>query len=211
MSGNLRWVCLAAIYVVLLAGGWFVGDWFLEFLEFDIRPANEPSVHMTIMTIAAIFVLASALPFVPGAEIGFGLILVFGGRIALLVYLCMVVALTISFLVGRFVPVAVIARFFKMLAMVRAHDLVMQFAPLNAEERLSLLVSRAPRRFVPALLRHRYLALAVLLNLPGNSLVGGGGGLAFAAGLSGLFFPVGYVAVIALAVAPVPLFFFLMH
>lgn len=209
MSGKLRWISLAAVYVVLLAGGWFVGDRLLDFLDFDIRPANEPSVHMTIMTIAAIFVLASALPFVPGAEIGFGLILVFGGRIALLVYLCMVVALTISYLTGRFVPISIIGRLFNSLGMERAHDLVTQFAPLDSRERLELLVSRAPRRFVPALLRHRYVAFAVLLNMPGNSLVGGGGGLAFSAGLSGVFSLFGFVASVALAVAPVPLFFYL--
>ncbi|MCR9136586.1 MAG: hypothetical protein NXI27_11360 [Alphaproteobacteria bacterium] len=209
MNGKWRWIFLAAIYAVLLGGGLLVGDRLLEFLDFDVRPANEPTVHMTIMTVAAIFVLASALPFVPGAEIGFGLILVFGGRIALLVYLCMVAALSISYLIGRFVPIAIIGRFFKLLGMERAHNLVMQFAPLDSRERLELLVSRAPRRFVPALLRHRYVALAVLLNMPGNSLVGGGGGLAFTAGLSGLFSLFGFLVAIALAVAPVPLFFYL--
>lgn len=209
MNGKWRWIFLAVIYAVLLGGGLFVGDWLLEFLDFDIRPANEPSVHMTIMTVAAIFVLASALPFVPGAEIGFGLILVFGGRIALLVYLCMVAALSISYLIGRFVPISVIGRLFKLLGMERAHDLVMQFAHLDSKERLESLVSRAPRRFVPVLLRHRYVALVVLLNMPGNSLVGGGGGLAFSAGMSGLFSLFGFLVAIALAVAPVPLFFYL--
>lgn len=33
----------------------------------------------------------------------------------------------------------------------------------------------------------RYVALAVLLNIPGNVVIGGGGGIAFAAGMTRLF------------------------
>ena len=40
--------------------------------------------------------------------------------------------------------------------------------------------------------------------------MGGGGGLAFAAGLSGLYPFWSYLALIACAVAPVPVIFFLM-
>ena len=58
---------------------------------------------------------------------------------------------------------------------------------------------------VPVLLRHRYLALGVAFNLPGNTLLGGGGGIALAAGMSGLYPLLAYVAVVAIAVAPVPL------
>jgi hypothetical protein len=209
VSRQRPWFTLAAIYLVLLAGGWLVGDWILEQLDFDTRPTNEPSMYWMIVTIAAIFILASAIPFVPGAEIGFGLILVFGGRLALLVYACMITALLIAFLIGRFVPVSAISRVFNYLGLERVHNFLTQLEPLSADERLALLVSHTPRRFVPAMLRHRYLALAVLLNLPGNSLVGGGGGIAFTAGLSGLYSFVGFLLVITVAVAPIPLFFFL--
>jgi len=50
--------------------------------------------------------------------------------------------------------------------------------------------------------------LILTLNIPGNSLVGGGGGIAFIAGLSGLFSYPAYLATILIAVAPVPAFFF---
>ncbi|NNL35816.1 MAG: hypothetical protein HKP35_08360 [Silicimonas sp.] len=56
-------------------------------------------------------------------------------------------------------------------------------------------------------MRNRYLALAIAINVPGNSLVGGGGGLAFVAGASGLFSFPAFLLTIMLAVAPVPLFF----
>ena len=58
--------------------------------------------------------------------------------------------------------------------------------------------------------RHRYLATMVLLNMPGNSLVGGGGGIAFVCGMSGKFSLAGFAAAVAIAVAPVPLLFLLM-
>jgi hypothetical protein len=55
------------------------------------------------------------------------------------------------------------------------------------------------------LLRFRYLALAVAFNIPGNYLVGGGGGIALMAGVSRLYSVPGFLFTIALSVAPVPL------
>jgi hypothetical protein len=81
---------------------------------------------------------------------------------------------------------------------------------MDGDARLTFLVSHAPSRFLPFLLRHRYLALAIAINLPGNILLGGGGGLALMAGISRLFSAPGFLATIAIAVSPVPLaiFFF---
>jgi hypothetical protein len=73
------------------------------------------------------------------------------------------------------------------------------------EDRLTFLASKAPNRYVPFLLRHRYLALAVLVNLPGNIVIGGGGGIALVAGASRLYSLPRFVATIAIAVSPVPL------
>jgi hypothetical protein len=47
--------------------------------------------------------------------------------------------------------------------------------------------------------------LAVLVNMPGNAFIGGGGGIFFTAGLSRLFLPTQTVLTIVFAVAPVPL------
>ena len=63
-------------------------------------------------------------------------------------------------------------------------------------------VPRWARRWV---LRRRYLVLALLVNLPGNSLIGGGGGILLAAGLSRLFQPVAVALTMLLATAPLPL------
>jgi hypothetical protein len=52
---------------------------------------------------------------------------------------------------------------------------------------------------------HRYLALAICLNVPGNAVVGGGGGLALLCGLSRQFDGRRFALTIALAVSPLPL------
>ena len=52
---------------------------------------------------------------------------------------------------------------------------------------------------------HRYVALAVCLNVPGNAVVGGGGGLALLCGLSRQFEGRWFALTIALAVSPLPL------
>jgi hypothetical protein len=57
------------------------------------------------------------------------------------------------------------------------------------------------------LLRYRYLALALAVNLPGNVILCGGGGIALMAGLSRLFDPLPFLLTILLAVLPVPMFF----
>ena len=54
-------------------------------------------------------------------------------------------------------------------------------------------------------MRYRYLNLAVLINIPGNAVIGGGGGIAFVSGLSGTFRMPLAILTIALATAPVPL------
>ena len=202
-----RWLVVLVVYLVVLGGGWTVGRWLVDITAIDLRPSNEPMVHAAIIATAGIFIVASATPFVPGAEIGFGMLVVFGANLALLVYMSMVAALLLAYLVGRLIPASVIASVFEYCGLTRAHHLVMKMTPLDPQARLALLTTSAPSGAASFLLRHRYLALIVLLNVPGNSIVGGGGGIALTAGMSGLFpFPA-YLMSILLAVAPVPLFF----
>ena len=204
---RLRRAGLIMLYCVLLGGGWVISRELFEIASIEMRPMNEPTIHLMLMTTIAIFAIASALPFVPGAEIGFWLMFVFGSRMGLLVYVSMVAALLAAYMIGRLVPLSVTASAFKFFGFVRAHDLVMRFSSVTFAERPKLLLKGAPKRFVPFLVRHRYVALALLFNLPGNSLLGGGGGIALSAGLSRFFSFPGYVITVLLAVAPVPLLF----
>lgn len=199
-----RRLVVAAVYVLLVLAGLAASHWLSEIALLDVRPSNEPRLHAMIMSITAIFIFAAALPFVPAAEIGLGLILLLGSRIAMLVYVGMVGALMISYAVGRLIPASAIARGFDFVGLGRARDLVLRSAPLDAEQRLALFSASAPSRLIPFLLRHRYIALAVAINLPGNTLLGGGGGLALSAGMSGLFPAPRYFLTVAIAVSPLP-------
>ena len=194
-----------ACLVLLIAAANLAADWIVEALEFEIRPGNEDMVHRAIMFSAAAYAVLIAIPFVPGVEIGLALIAMLGPAIVFLVYICTLAGLSASFLVGRLVPAGSLVRFLDDLGLARASRLLGTLAPMGMEDRLALLTSNAPNRVVPFLLRHRYIALAVVINLPGNIVIGGGGGIAMMAGASRLYALPGYLATIALAVAPVPI------
>lgn len=203
-----RGLLLLVLYLALVGGSLAAGRGLTQFVVLDIWPSNESQVHRMIMSATAIYVVSAAIPFVPGAEIGWGLIMALGPDIVPLVYASMVAALLLSYGIGRLVPPRVTAGLFGYLGLTRARDLVLRMAPLDADDRLELLIAAAPRRVVPFLLRHRHVALAIALNIPGNTLVGGGGGLALAAGMSGLYRFPDYLLTILLAVAPIPLLVF---
>ena len=162
-----------------------------------------------LVTLFIVFILFSALPFVPGAEIGFGLLMALGGGGAAIVYSGMIIALTMAFVMGRFVPARWLVSLFAALGLDRARKLVETPREMSMDERARFISDNAPARWVPFLLRHRHVALAVLLNTPGNVMLGGGGGIAFAAGASRIFSTGGFVLTILLAVAPLPLAFLL--
>jgi hypothetical protein len=138
------------------------------------------------MTLIAAYIALTAIPFVPGIEIGLCLIVTFGPPIVPLVYAGTLVALTLSYSVGRLFPERWLAAGFRKVGLLRAEKMVSALSVLNREERASYLIGRAPRKWVPFLLRHRLWAMALLINLPGSALIGGGGGICMAVGVSRL-------------------------
>lgn len=204
---TIRWGAIAkvACLVALLIAANILARDYMEVLEFPIRPGNEDAVHRTIIVSATLYALLLSVPFVPGAEIGVGLLVMLGPPIALLVYLCTVIGLSLSFVIGRLIPLSVLVRFTRDARLERTSDLLKTIGPLKKKERLSYLAQKAPKRLVPLLLRYRYLALAIALNIPGNYLIGGGGGIALFAGISRLYSVPGFLITIVLSVAPVPL------
>jgi len=205
--GIFRWqtILKIALLVCLIVAGNYLTHAIISALNFDIRPSNEDAVHHTILITATLYSVLLAIPFVPSAEIGLALIAMLGPSIALLVYLCTVAGLTISFIVGRFIPPAMLIGIVERLGLIRTTAVLKSIEPLNGQQRLELLIENAPARFLPFLARHRYLALAVALNLPGNFIVGGGGGITLFAGVSRLFSTPAFLLTVALAVSPVPL------
>ncbi|NND20120.1 MAG: hypothetical protein HKN98_16225 [Silicimonas sp.] len=195
------------LYAGLLLMGLYLGDLLRDIVIPEVRPMNEPMMHRLISLTLILFVVTAALPFVPGAEIGLALLMVFGGKAAAVVYLSMIGALTLSFSVARVVPLSMLSSGLSWLGLRRAARFADELDALPRHERLSHVLNRVPSGPGEMVVRNRYLALAIAINVPGNSLVGGGGGLAFVAGASGLFSFPAFLLTIMLAVAPVPLFF----
>ncbi|MFQ5624522.1 MAG: hypothetical protein ACE5FS_14145 [Paracoccaceae bacterium] len=155
-----------------------------------------------------LYAVLIAIPFVPGVEIGIGLLVVLGAPMAPFVYVATLAGLSIAYLLGRLVPARILERVFRFFLLKEAAALSSKLAPLDGPERLRFLLERAPARWVPFLLKNRHIALAVAVNIPGSSLIGGGGGICLLAGISGLFGFRAFLLTLAIAVAPVPIVVF---
>lgn len=111
----------------------------------------------------------------------------------------------LSFIAGRLIPLSALIQFAEDIKLDQTRKLLNDIEPLGKQERLTFLANKTPNRLLPVLLRYRYLALAVALNVPGNFLIGGGGGIALFAGISRLYSVPGFLITIAISVAPVPI------
>ena len=205
---SIRYLKIVLFLLIVLALN-ISGTWLTNQINFQLFPRHEPMLHGILLGTIVLYVLLMTIPFMPGIEVGLALMLMLGGKGALLVYLCTLIALSISFTVGRAIPPNLVYRLLDWFHLYKASALVRQLEPLNQQERLELLNEKAPARIAPFLLRHRYLTIAAALNLPGNSLIGGGGGIGLVVGMSKIIPFHGYIALLAVAIAPVPLWFYL--
>lgn len=183
------------VYAIHLLMDWVSG---LKLFEDD-----HLRIGMLVVLLLA-YALLIAVPFVPGVEIGLSLMMMEGPWIAPLIYISTVAGLSLSYGVGEWVPYARLRQTFRDLRLVKACDLLEAVEPLTRAERLEALRARAPAWIRPLATRYRYVLVAALINLPGNSVLGGGGGILFTVGLSRLFVPLQTVLTILVAVAPVP-------
>jgi hypothetical protein len=205
LKSNKKLILALLIYAALVFGGSYFGLRLSKGFDLSIGPQSEPMINGMIISGVVLYILATALPFVPGVEIGLALIFAFGVRIVPVVYLATIAALLLSYSAGRLIPDRWLKAGFRWLGMQRAADMIKSLSGLQGEARINQLLQQAPQRFVPWLMRHRFLALVALINLPGSALLGGGGGISMAVGMSRLVsFPM-FLASALIGVAPVPL------
>jgi len=206
-GGTARVAGKVAILVLLLVFLNYGMGWIARQIAFQFWPRHA-NMALTLLTASVVaYVLLLAIPFLPGVEIGLMVMVLLGRPGIVLMYLATVLALTLSFLLGRLLSPRVIVRALDWFHLDRARDLVAALMPLDPEERLRFLLQSVPSRSVPFLLRHRYLVIAVLFNLPGNALIGGGGGIGLVAGMSHLFPYPKYLFAVCLAITPLPILF----
>lgn len=184
-------------------------SWIIDRLEVQIWPQHLEIVDRAVLIAVVVYVGLMATPFLPGIEIGLALMTMLGPKGVLVTYFCTLIALTISFGVGRLLPARLLVSLLEWLHLTRAAALLKNFDATPPDKRLEFLAEKAPTKAVPALLRRRFLVLALLLNLPGNALIGGGGGIAMMAGMSRLYSFPKYFFLISVAILPGPILFML--
>ena len=177
-------------------------------IQVDLMPHNEAMIDKIILLGLMAYTLLMAMPFLPGAEIGLGLLAAFGAFIAPAVYLATVVALALAFSIGRLIPPQTTLSFLRAVGLKKTANRMQESQNLSYDELIQTLTTA--KNISGFLCRYRYLTVILLVNLPGNILIGGGGGIAMAAGMSRLFHPVGFVIAIVIGVLPIPVAFLLM-
>jgi len=171
-------------------------------------PLNNPDIMMSglmIFSLLLLYAILLAIPFMPGMEIGVSLLIAHGAMAAPLVYGATFLGLGMSYFLGALFAERLPCGFLEKLGLNRACAFIDEIKALNREQRLQRMQQSLPRWAGKWLLGHRYILLALMLNLPGNSIIGGGGGIMMMAGMSRLFSFPAVAAIVALATAPVPI------
>ena len=154
-----------------------------------------------------LYVLLLSLPFVPGVELGLLLMCVFGKEGIVFVYVFTVAGLSLSFLVGQSLPKKWIISWLQKLGSSRA--CTNHCDEIGEMLDQSTLVRKfRQHRLGSYVLRYRYVTLALLFNLPGNYLLGGGGGISLVCGASRCLPRKQFLLTVVLATCPVPILAF---
>lgn len=159
-----------------------------------------------LIYVSILYVICLAVPFMPGVEIGLLLMLIFGKTGIIAAYLGTIVGLNLSFAVGRLLDRGKFGEF-----------LHRRYASTryNSDAWFQTTIDRSPVvRPILHFFEHRfqnlrYFSVGVLFNLPGNSVVGGGGGIALICGMTSAFSWFKFAITVAVATLFVPLLVFL--
>jgi len=162
-------------------------------------------LNLTLVLLWLAYVLLLAIPFVPSMEIGVSLLIAHGAVAAPFVYLGTLSGLSLAYGVGLLLSGPLSSKCLMFFGLSRACAFVDEIKQLSHQQRLDRMQQALPTWAGRWLLGNRALLLAGLLNLPGNSVIGGGGGIALLAGLSRMFTPLQFFLTIALATMAVPL------
>jgi hypothetical protein len=189
-------------FVVLVKFG--IDLLFAKFALFESDASARAMTGLIVMVMLG-YALLLAVPFVPGVEIGVAVLMMEGAKAAPMVYGATVTGLFLAFCIGQYVPLTKLINLCKDFSLRRIAVLLEQIETTPREDRLNTLHDRLPRLLVPVLVRFRYVALGIAINLPGNIALGGGGGIMIAGGLSRLFHTGYTLLTIAVATLPIPL------
>jgi len=184
---------------------WVVGSWSSEYLHSQLWPLDTQQTQLFIGLLVLVYALCMMLPFMPAIELGLVLLAMLDIEGVLMLYLLTVVALMISYGIGKLIPIHVLKKLFDFLHFHRASELLCRAGVCDEKEQINRFIEHAPKRMIPFLLRHRYCVFAVAINRPGNMIIGGAGGIAMMSGLSRLFGFRQFALTLLIAVSPLPI------
>lgn len=194
-----------AFLLAIAYGVHLLMNWVIEKSE-ALSPQSQTFMLTSLLVVMLLaYALLISIPFVPGIEIGVSLILFRGAAIVPYIFLATLSGLALAYLAGRYIKYMWLRKMLLDLGLSRPADFLERMQAIPQEKRIDLLSKNMPKWLGKYVVRWRYILLATLINIPGNALIGGGGGICLVAGLSRVFSPLATMITIALAVAPVPL------
>lgn len=206
---RLRTVLATAVWVTLIVFGHYLAHLPQPEIRETLEALREGLGMGALLASAATLALLLGVPFVPSVEMGLLMMAVFGHQGAIAAWLATIAGLSLAFAAGRYMPVSAISKWLARQGLAVPADGEPAPGPALEELMGKSRLGRAGGRLGGYLLRHRYLLFAVLINLPGNSLLGGGGGIALVSGFTRLYKWPWFVLTTALASLPIPLLVFL--
>ncbi len=204
---SMRAILAVLIWVALIVFGHYLSH--LESLEIrDTMSALREGMGMGALVASAIMLaVLLGVPFVPSVEMGLLVMAVFGPTGAVAAWLATIAGLSMAFAAGSYMPTQLIRGWLERHGLYPAQSGDPQ-SILDGMLEHGNLSRRAGGRIAGFLLRHRYLLFAVLINMPGNSIIGGGGGIALVCGFSRLYRWQWFLLTTALASLPIPVLVF---
>jgi len=198
-----RGIAVVFVWSALLVLGHSVSHESFHEVQASLSSMRDQVGVLGLILVAGVYALALAMPFVPGVELGLLIIALFGKTGAVTAYLATIAGLSLAFTAGRLLPDDAIRVLLDRVGIDRSRE--------HMDSRMQGIFSESSvggslsRRLGRLMLQHRHVTLAICLNFPGNSVAGGGGGLALLCGMSGQFRWRGFVLTTAVAALPLPL------
>lgn len=200
---SVRAVLATTIWVSLIVLGHYLARLDAASIRETLTALREGMGMGALLASAFMLAVLLGLPFVPSVEMGLLMMTVFGREGAVAAWLATIVGLSLAHAAGRYMPADRVHHWLDRHGLLPAdRD---PGKPLMAEmmERLHL-SDRRRHRVGAILLRHRYLLFAVLINMPGNSVLGGGGGIALISGFARFYRWPWFLLTVAVASLPIP-------
>lgn len=206
---TVRATLATAIWVCLIVLGHYLSHLDPAETRATLAALREAMGMGALLTSAVMLALLLGLPFVPSVEMGLMMMLVFGRQGAVAAWLATVAGISLAYAAGRYMPADRLHHWLNRHGLLSTEQVPGQSAVTTRFlERMRLLHGKT-HHVGAFLMRHRYLLFAALINMPGNSVLGGGGGIALICGFTRLYRWPWFLLTVALASLPIPLLVFL--